>query len=141
MPGKPPENHCSYIDGSRCIPFIIINIQLRMQIICVSQLHKGTFCRSSFRYIYYYGSNKSTGKEAGKSHLCELVKSECYFFSTMDYLAKVKMLQLSLSENPPQQVPGCSIIDGSHCIRNIIVNNVHFIISLWCTKATTSMKE
>ena len=32
---------------------------------CVSQ--------SSFRWIYYYGSNKSTRKETGKSHLCAIV--------------------------------------------------------------------
>ena len=24
--------------------------------------------------IYYYGSNESTGKKTGKTHLCELVK-------------------------------------------------------------------
>ena len=35
-------------------------------------LHRGTFCYSFFRWIYYYGSNKSTGKETGKSHLCAL---------------------------------------------------------------------
>ena len=32
------------------------------------------FCQSSFRWIYYYGSNKSAGKETGKSHLCALVR-------------------------------------------------------------------
>ena len=26
-----------------------------------------------FRWIYYYGSNKSTGKETGKMHLCAVV--------------------------------------------------------------------
>jgi hypothetical protein len=35
-------------------------------------LHGGAFCQSSFQWIYYYGSNKSTGKEIGKSHLCAL---------------------------------------------------------------------
>ena len=30
-------------------------------------LHRGAFCQ-----IYYYGSNKSTGKEIGKTHLCAL---------------------------------------------------------------------
>ena len=33
-------------------------------------LHRGAFCQSSFRSIYYYGSNKSTGNGTGKSHLC-----------------------------------------------------------------------
>ena len=35
-------------------------------------LHRGAFCQCSFRWIYYYGSNKSTRKETGKSHLCAL---------------------------------------------------------------------
>ena len=30
-------------------------------------VHRGAFCQSSFRWIYYYGSNKSTGKETGTS--------------------------------------------------------------------------
>ena len=30
------------------------------------------FCQSSFRWVYYYGSNKSTGKETDKTHLCAL---------------------------------------------------------------------
>ena len=33
-------------------------------------LHRGAFCQFPFRCIYYYGSNKSTGKETGKTHLC-----------------------------------------------------------------------
>ena len=36
-------------------------------------VHRGAFCQSSFRWIYFYGSNKSTGKETGKLHLCALV--------------------------------------------------------------------
>ena len=32
--------------------------------------HRGAFCKFPFRWIYYYGSNKSTGKETGKTHLC-----------------------------------------------------------------------
>ena len=35
-------------------------------------LHRGAFCQSSFWWIYYYDSNKSTRKEIGKSHLCAL---------------------------------------------------------------------
>ena len=34
-----------------------------------SPVHKGAFCPFSFRWIHYYGSNKSTGLENGKSHL------------------------------------------------------------------------
>ena len=39
----------------------------------VSSLHRGAFCLFTFRWIYYYGSNKSTGKETGTTHLCALV--------------------------------------------------------------------
>ena len=35
-------------------------------------LHRGAFCQFTFQWIYYYGSNKSTGKETGKTHLCAL---------------------------------------------------------------------
>ena len=35
-------------------------------------MHRGAFYQFSFRWIYYYGSNKSTGKETGKTHLCSL---------------------------------------------------------------------
>ena len=35
-------------------------------------LHRGAFCQFPFRWIYYYGSNKSTGKETDKTHLCAL---------------------------------------------------------------------
>ena len=35
-----------------------------------SAAHRGVFCQFPFRWIYYYGSNKSTGKETGKTHLC-----------------------------------------------------------------------
>ena len=35
-------------------------------------LHRDAFCQFLFRWIYYYGSNKSTGKETAKTHLCAL---------------------------------------------------------------------
>ena len=35
--------------------------------------HRGAFCQFPFRLIYYYGSNKSTGKKTGRTHLCALV--------------------------------------------------------------------
>ena len=38
----------------------------------IKALHRGAFCQFSFRWIYYYGSNKSTGKETGKTHLYAL---------------------------------------------------------------------
>ena len=42
-------------------------------------MHRGAFWQSSFRWIYYYGGNKSTGKETGKSHLCAMVKHSISF--------------------------------------------------------------
>ena len=35
-------------------------------------LHRCAFCQFLFRWIHYNGSNKSTGLETGKSHLCVL---------------------------------------------------------------------
>ena len=32
-------------------------------------MHRGAFCQFPFQWIYYYGSDKSTGKESGKTHL------------------------------------------------------------------------
>ena len=37
-------------------------------------LHRGAFCQFPFRWIYYYGGNKSTGKETGKMHLCAVIE-------------------------------------------------------------------
>ena len=34
-------------------------------------VHRGAICQFPFQWIYYYGMNKSTGKETGKTHLCE----------------------------------------------------------------------
>ena len=33
-------------------------------------VHRGAFCQFPFRWIYFYTSNKFTGKETGKTHLC-----------------------------------------------------------------------
>ena len=46
----------------------------------IDTVHRGAFCQSSFQWIYYCGSNKSTGKETGKKHLCAVqtdLKSFC----------------------------------------------------------------
>ena len=40
----------------------------------ISTLHRGAFCQFPFWWIYYYVSNKSTGKETGKMHLCALLQ-------------------------------------------------------------------
>ena len=36
-------------------------------------MHRGAFCQFPFRWIYYYHSSKSTGKETGKPHLSAVV--------------------------------------------------------------------
>ena len=41
------------------------------------KLNRGAFCQFPFRWIYYYGSNKYTGKETGKTQLCALVEKKC----------------------------------------------------------------
>ena len=38
-------------------------------------VHRGAFCQFPFRWIYYYGSNKSTVKEIGKMYLCVVQQS------------------------------------------------------------------
>ena len=35
-------------------------------------LHRGAFGKFPFQWIYYYGSNKSTRKETGKTPLCAM---------------------------------------------------------------------
>ena len=37
-------------------------------------LQIGAFCQFPFRWIYYYGSNISTGKETCKTYLCDCPK-------------------------------------------------------------------
>ena len=39
-----------------------------------SPMHRGAFCQFPFRWIYYYCSNKSTGEETSKTHLCAMIK-------------------------------------------------------------------
>ena len=34
---------------------------------------RGAFCQFLFRWVYYYGNNKSTGKETAKTHLCAVL--------------------------------------------------------------------
>ena len=50
-------------------------------------MHRGAFCQFPFRWIYYYGSIKATGKETGKTYLCAMgwiffwLKEHSYFYS------------------------------------------------------------
>ena len=43
------------------------------QLIHSSTVHRGVFGQFPFRWIYYCHSCKSTGKEAGKTHLCACI--------------------------------------------------------------------
>ena len=49
-------------------------------------LHRGVFCQFPLRWIYYYGSNKSTGKETGKTHLCALPTPNVLLWIQITYL-------------------------------------------------------
>ena len=51
--------------------FSKINFRKKDQIIL--PLHRGAFCQFPFGWIYHYGSNKSTEKKTGKTHVCALV--------------------------------------------------------------------
>ena len=46
---------------------------LQVVIYLVLVVHRGALCRFPFRWIYYWHSCKSTGKETGKTHLCALM--------------------------------------------------------------------
>ena len=60
-------------------------------------VHRGVFCQFPFRWIYYNGSNKSTGKEIGKNHLCVVYQYciECQFF----WIRLYYRLQIHLSDS------------------------------------------
>ena len=56
-----------------CILRILATLQLNWPPVRLKTInaqlhfHRGAFCQFPFRWIYYYGSNKSTGKETGKT--------------------------------------------------------------------------
>ena len=53
-------------------------------------LHRGAFCQFTFRWIHYYDSNKSTGLETGKLHLCGIIWMK---FTVDKYLHMYTVLQ------------------------------------------------
>ena len=57
-------------------------------------MHRGAFCKFPFRWIYYYVSNKSTGKGTGKTHLCALVRFWLLAYKT---ILRVKVNKLGLT--------------------------------------------
>ena len=60
-------------DGTQLIrlPWFPAN-SLVCALICYRKVHRGAFFQFPFRWFYSYGSNKSTGKETGKTHICAL---------------------------------------------------------------------
>ena len=48
--------------------------------------HRRAFCQFPFQWIYYYGSNKSTGKETGKTHLCAVLIKMKVVFIIMNWI-------------------------------------------------------
>jgi hypothetical protein len=77
-------------------------------------VHRGTFCQFPFRWIYYYGSNKSNGKEAGKKHLCVLQWTAKYYFKI----------------SPQKQIKKCKL--------TTIFMAIHIFITCWQTLALYS---
>ena len=71
-------------------------------------MHRGAFCQIAFRWIYYYGTNKYTGKETGKRTSVQwYIKSlECPIIMDISrYLEDTGPLGLQLIE-----IPNCSNI-------------------------------
>ena len=63
---------CDPLASQHCI-YTYEDSELKVHVECIAELHRGAFCQFPFGWIYYYGSNKSTGKETGEMHFCELV--------------------------------------------------------------------
>ena len=53
-----------------CIAFYLRSIGRSIYCMHLTPVHRGAFCQFLFRWIYYYGSNKSAGKETGKTQIC-----------------------------------------------------------------------
>ena len=68
--GHPPHKlrkfHCHVRFFSQCWLLIL---SLKEGLVECATVQTGAFCQFPFRWIYYYGSSKSTGKETGKTHL------------------------------------------------------------------------
>ena len=87
-------------------------------------LHRGAFLQFPFRRIYYYGSNKSTGKETGKSHLCALCdiffwhqepQNHCNLNSLSDFnslISSKNFMKLMINPGTKMTYPGLSMWVG-----------------------------
>ena len=57
-------------------------------------LHRGVFCQFPFRWIYYYGSNKSTGNETDKNApLCTGLRKVL-----VTYISRLKIFLVHIKE-------------------------------------------
>ena len=75
--------------------FVYVNIEMPW----FNTLHRGAFYQSSFRLIYYYGSNKSTGKETVKSHICALFWNLEIFGKRMKINQALHMDEMNMPKN------------------------------------------
>ena len=76
--------------------------------------HRRAFCQFLFRWIYYYGSNKFTGKETGKTHLFVVI---WHIFWRTEKRSEIK-LPLLLSKN-------------YHYSRKMIKNCIYLMNHQW----------
>ena len=85
----------------------------------ISAVHRSAFCQFPFRWIYYYGSNKSTGKEIGKTHLSAVKK-----FKQSQLQCQVRKLWSDYTLCPP-------VVLLSHL--NFVTQNIHYFpVGLFC---------
>ena len=80
----------------------------------IAVVHRGKFCRFSFRWIYYCHSSKSTGKESGKTHLCAV---NAFFAPTAALLSAIGRLFSCSSRLFGKIVTGYPICKSSAFLR------------------------
>jgi hypothetical protein len=84
---------------------------------CLPGLHRDAFRQFPFRWIYYCGSIKSTGKETGKTHLCGLVWQflTLHSYTISSLLTEHTALQIfKIGYNDKIQITTMSIFASAH---------------------------
>ena len=77
--------------------------------------HRGAFCQFPLGWFYYYGINKSTGKETGKTHLCNVF--DCFNSLNLSYFCLV-CLEKIRPKNATWHCDGeCFQVFHIHCIK------------------------
>ena len=87
------------------------------------------------RLIYYYDSNKSTGKETVKSHLCALVQFSKFnnFLRVCWFLSKNLSNFVSLVMKLHNHSPHCASLGGQqNNYEKIIFQKINFLIYFFC---------